>query len=59
MDLTPQDAKVESRTQLFYAMHSWCLPAVSRGLLYVMQNSEEQVRGQTGQRLMCFDLRGK
>ena len=59
MDLTPQDAKVESKAQLFYAMHSWCLPAVSRGLLYAVQNSEEQVRGQTGQRLMCFDLRGK
>jgi outer membrane protein assembly factor BamB len=59
MDLTPQDAKVGARTQLFYAMHTWCLPAVSRGLLYVMQNSEEQVRGQTGQRLMCFDLRGE
>jgi outer membrane protein assembly factor BamB len=57
MDLTPQNAKVESRAQLFYAMHTWCLPAVSRGLLYIAQNSEEQVRGQTGQRLMCFDLR--
>jgi outer membrane protein assembly factor BamB len=59
MDLTPQDAKVEARAQLFYAMHTWCLPAVSRGLLYVTQNSEEQVRGPTGQRLLCFDLRGK
>ena len=57
MDLTPQDAKVEARAQLFYAMHTWCLPAVSRGLLYVTQNAEEQVRGQTGQRLICLDLR--
>jgi hypothetical protein len=57
MDLSPQDAKVETRSQLFYAMHTWCLPAVSRGLLYVMQNSDEQVRSQSGPRLMCFDLR--
>jgi outer membrane protein assembly factor BamB len=59
MDLTPQDAKVESRAQLFYAMNTWCLPAISNGLLYVTQNSQEQVRTQTGERLMCFDLRGK
>ncbi len=59
MDLSPQDARIESKTQLFYAMHTWCLPAVSRGLLYIAQNSEEQVRGRTGQRLLCFDLRGK
>lgn len=59
MDLTPQGAKVETRSQLFYAMHTWCLPAVSRGLLYVTQNSEEQVRSRTGQRLLCYDLRGK
>ena len=59
MDLTPQGAKIEARAQLFYAMHTWCLPAVSRGLLYVTQNSEEQVRSQTGQRLICYDLRRK
>lgn len=59
MDLTPTDAKVGARAQLFYAMHTWCLPAVSRGLLYVTQNSEEQVRGKSGQRLLCYDLRGK
>lgn len=57
MDLTPGDAKVEARAQLFYAPHSWCLPVVSRGLLYVMQNYEEQVRSKTGARMLCYDLR--
>lgn len=57
MDLTPAHAKVEARAQLFYAPHSWCLPAVSRGLLYISQNYDEQVRGSTGQRILCHDLR--
>ena len=56
-DLSPTDLKLEARAQLFYAPHTWCLPALSNGLLYIMQNSEEQVRGKTGQRILCYDLR--
>jgi outer membrane protein assembly factor BamB len=59
LDLTPEDAKVGARAQLFYAQHTWCLPAVSRGLLYVMQNERELVRESGGgQRILCYDLRG-
>ncbi len=57
LDLTPEGAKVGSRTQLFYAPHTWCLPAVSRGLLYVMQNEREMVRETGGSRILCYDLR--
>ncbi len=57
MDLTPAGAKVEARVPLFFAPHTWCLPAVSRGLLYVMQNEEEQVLGRNAQRILCYDLR--
>ncbi len=57
LNLSPEDCKIEARTQLFYAPHTWCLPAVRKGLLYVMQNYEEQVRGKTGQRMLCYDLR--
>jgi hypothetical protein len=57
MDLTPQGCKITATHQLFYAPHSWCPPALSRGLLYVMQNYDEQVRGRTGHRLICYDLR--
>jgi outer membrane protein assembly factor BamB len=57
MDLTPSDAKIESRAQLFYAPHTWCLPALSRGLLFIMQNADEQVRGKTGERILSYDLR--
>jgi len=59
LDLSPKGCQVLSHSQLFYAPHSWCLPALRHGLLYVMQNYEEQVRGKTGQRMMCLDLRGE
>ena len=57
MSLSPTDAKVESNASLFFAPHTWCRPAVSRGLLYIMQNDEEQVHDKTGQRIICYDLR--
>jgi outer membrane protein assembly factor BamB len=57
LDLAPGEAKIESRAQLFYAPHTWCLPAVSRGLLYVMQNEREMVRDTGGLRILCYDLR--
>lgn len=58
LDLSPKGCRIKTRSQLFYAPHTWCLPAIQNGLLYVMQNYEEQVRGRTGQRLLCYDLRG-
>jgi len=56
-DLTPDRFKIESRTQLFYSPHTWCLPALSHGLLYVMQNEREMVRESGGLRILCYDLR--
>ncbi|HEY2573282.1 MAG TPA: PQQ-binding-like beta-propeller repeat protein [Verrucomicrobiaceae bacterium] len=58
LDLTPQGVKAGARAQLFYAPHTWCLPAVSRGLLYIMQNDREMVRESGGTRILCYDLRG-
>lgn len=58
LDLTPDDAKIDARAQLFYSPHTWCLPAVSRGLLYIMQNEREMVRESGGPRILCYDLRG-
>jgi hypothetical protein len=58
LDLSPSGVKVEARTQLFYALNTWCVPAVSRGLLYVMQNERERVRSpETGTRILCYDMR--
>ena len=56
MDLTPNGYKEVSRTRLFAARESWALPVLSRGLLYVLQNTRDIVHG-TGARLLCYDLR--
>jgi outer membrane protein assembly factor BamB len=50
LDLTPEGPKALSVTQLFYAPETWGAPALSGGLLYVLQNGRES-------RLICFDLR--
>jgi outer membrane protein assembly factor BamB len=56
MDLTPKGYKEVARTWLFAARESWTLPVLSRGLLYVAQNTRDAARG-TGTRLLCYDLR--
>jgi outer membrane protein assembly factor BamB len=56
MDLTPKGYKEISRAWLFAARESWALPVVSRGLVYVTQNTRDLLRG-TGPRLLCYDLR--
>lgn len=57
MDLTPKGYKEISRGWLFAARESWALPVLSRGLLYVVQNTRDFLNG-TGPRLLCYDLRG-
>ena len=39
------------------ARESWALPVLSRGLLYVVQNTRDVFNG-TNPRLLCYDLRG-
>jgi hypothetical protein len=43
---------------LFYALNTWSLPALSRGLLYVRQQSPG-LDGSGGPALFCYDLRGR
>jgi outer membrane protein assembly factor BamB len=57
LDLTPKGYRQISRAWLFQARESWTLPVLSRGLLYVVQNTREIGRG-AGPRLLCYDLRG-
>lgn len=57
LDMSPEGVKMGARAQLFFAQHTWCVPAVSRGLLYVMQNDREVVRSSAGPRILCYDLR--
>ena len=57
MDLTPKGYKEISRAWLFAARESWALPVLSRGLLYVVQNTRDMSSG-VGPRLLCYDVRG-
>ncbi|MCZ6837092.1 MAG: PQQ-binding-like beta-propeller repeat protein [Planctomycetota bacterium] len=58
LEMKPEGTRVISRVSLFRANESWTPPVLSRGLLYVRQNTKERF-GQTPAppRLMCFDLR--
>lgn len=56
MDLTPKGYKEIVRTWLFPARESWEVPVLSRGLLYVVQNTRDMFR-ETAPRLLCYDLR--
>jgi hypothetical protein len=56
LDLTPTGYKQVARTWLFGARESWTPLVLSRGLLYVAQNSREVNRGKEP-RLLCYDLR--
>lgn len=57
MNLTPKGYRQVARARLFAARESWALPVLSRGLLYVMQNTRDVFEG-TSPRLLCYDLRG-
>jgi hypothetical protein len=41
---------------LFAARESWGLPVLSRGLLYIAQNTRDISTG-AGPKLLCYDLR--
>jgi outer membrane protein assembly factor BamB len=56
LDLTPKGYRQVARSWLFAARESWTLPVLSRGLLYVVQNTRDTLRG-TGPRLLCYDMR--
>ncbi len=56
MDLTPKGYKEISRAWLFAAREAWTLPVLSRGLLYVVQNTRDLSSG-VGPRLLCYDMR--
>ena len=55
IDLNPDGYQELDRTHLFLARQTWAMPALSRGLLYVVQN-DGGLDG-THPRLICYDLR--
>ena len=50
--------EILSTSQLFFAPGTWTLPALSHGLLYVMQNEVDRSINESP-RLLCYDLRAK
>ncbi|MEE2636834.1 MAG: PQQ-binding-like beta-propeller repeat protein [Acidobacteriota bacterium] len=56
LDLTPDGYREISRTWFAAASESWTLPVLSRGLLYVLQNTRDVLTG-AGPCLRCYDLR--
>jgi len=50
-------AEVLARYQPFLAPQTWTPPVISRGLLYLMQNEDDNLADGKGPRLRCYDLR--
>jgi outer membrane protein assembly factor BamB len=55
LELSPKGVVLKQPAKLFNAPETWAGPALSRGLLYVMQN--EPGAAGTKPRLICYDLR--
>lgn len=58
LDLNPQGYRILSKASLFKARETWALPVLSRGLLYVGQNTRSTLENKPP-RLLCYDLRGE
>ena len=58
LDLSPEGPRLLGRWRLFLARETWSPPVLSRGLLYVSQNTRAFDR-RAGPRLLCYDLRGE
>lgn len=56
LEMSPDGVKIQSKTKLFFARETWSPPVVSKGLLYVSQNTKSFDTG-APPRLLCFDLR--
>lgn len=58
LDLSPAGVKIIAQAQPFYALNTWSLPALSHGLLYLRQQTQDLTRT-TRERILCLDLRGE
>jgi outer membrane protein assembly factor BamB len=55
-DLSPKGPGLAQQIDLFTARETWSLPVLHRGLLYVLQHSDDLV-DKSPPRLLCFDFR--
>lgn len=56
LDLSPNGYRERCRVRLFAGHDTWTAPVLSRGLLYVCQNTRDALTGVLP-RLCCYDLR--
>ena len=56
VDLSPKGYREVQRATLFAAAETWTPPVLSKGLLYVAQNTQD-MKTRAGPRLICYDLR--
>ena len=56
LEMNPKGFKILDTEQLFFAPGTWTLPALSHGLLYVMQNEKDRASNKEP-RIICYDLR--
>ena len=56
LEMNPKGVSLIDHKQLFFAPGTWTLPAISHGLLYIMQNEADRATG-NGPRVICYDLR--
>ena len=56
LEMNPEGFKILDTKQLFFAPGTWTLPALSHGLLYVMQNEKDRASNKEP-RIICYDLR--
>ena len=56
LDLSKNGWNIRSKSQLFFAPGTWTLPALSKGLLYIMQNEADRQSG-TKPRVICLNIR--
>lgn len=57
VELSPKGCEEKQRATLFLAGETWSPPVLSRGLLYINQNTPDPKNG-TEPRMICYDLRG-
>jgi outer membrane protein assembly factor BamB len=55
-DLTPKGYQERQRARLFLATETWTPPVLSRGLVYVCQNTQG-LSDESPPRLLCYDFR--
>ena len=58
IELSPKGYREVERAQLFLAAETWTPPVLSKGLLYVCQNTPGMA-DRSPPRLLCYDLRGQ